>query len=78
MKPGSFLSTKQTAIMLGIPTGRLNMAVWSGRLAEPQRGPGGDFLWTDEDVARAAKLWNIRLPVEKPAPAAPVAAAQTA
>ena len=73
MKPGSFVSTKQTALMLGIKPGRLSMAVWDGRIAEPQRGPGGDFLWTDEDVARAAKLWNIRL-VAEPAPAAPAAA----
>jgi hypothetical protein len=57
-----FLSTIEVARLLGIKPGRLSAAIWDGRIAEPARGPGDSFLWTDEDVTRAASYFKIALP----------------
>ena len=57
-----FLGTREVARLLGIKPGRLSAAIWDGRIAEPARGPGDNFLWMDEDVARAARYFKIALP----------------
>jgi len=63
-----FLSTREVARLLGMKPGTLSMAVWDGRIAEPERGPGDSFLWTDADVQRAARQFGIPWPPrERPA-----------
>jgi hypothetical protein len=47
--------TRDAARLLGIPPGRLNRAVWDGRIPAPQRSPAGDYLWDDEDMRRACR-----------------------
>jgi len=51
----SVKSTKEVALLLGIGVSRLSQAVWTGRVAEPQKGPGNSFCWTNEDINRASK-----------------------
>jgi hypothetical protein len=59
----SIFSTRQTARVLGITTTRLAKAVWDGRVAPPEKGPSGNFLWTPKDIDRAS--WIIlRRPFE--------------
>ena len=48
------IGTKEAAAMLGVRPGTLTRAVWEGRIQSPTKGPGGAFLWTDEDVERAS------------------------
>jgi len=55
-----FKSTRQVARLLGILPGRLNTAVWSGRVPEPVRGPSGNFLWQEADVQRAARAFGLQ------------------
>ncbi len=54
----SYYSTKEVAKLLGINTSRLARAVWDDRFLPPQKGPGGNFLWTDADIERAS--WSLR------------------
>ena len=51
-----YLSTRDAAEALGVRISTLSKAVWNRRLREPQRGPGGCFLWTRDDLERAAWL----------------------
>jgi hypothetical protein len=53
-----YLSTRDAAEVLGVETSTLSKAVWNRRLREPERGPGGCFIWTREDLERAA--WLLR------------------
>lgn len=77
----NFLGTKQVAQLLGLKPGRINQALWDGRIfPTPARGPGDSFYWTPEDVARCAKLFNVPWPPRPAAastPAAPPAEAPT-
>ena len=50
----AYKSTREVARVLGINPSRLSRAVWTGRLQEPQRGPSGNFLWTEKDIRRAS------------------------
>lgn len=52
-----FLSTRQAAELLGVPTARLSKALYQGRVDEPQRGPNNAFLWTMADVEKAS--WQL-------------------
>lgn len=52
----TFRNTRQAAEMIGVKPGTLNMALWGGRVAAPQRGPGGCYLWTVEDIEKAARV----------------------
>ena len=54
----SYYSTKKVAKLLGINTSRLARAVWDERFTPPQKGPGGNFLWTNADIERAS--WSLR------------------
>ncbi len=51
-----FKSTRQVARILEVGISRLSQAVWLGRIAEPQRGPGNSFFWTAEDINRASQV----------------------
>lgn len=53
-----YLGTRDAAEVLGVEVSTLSKAVWNRRLREPARGPGGCFLWTREDLERAA--WLLR------------------
>ena len=52
------LGTRQAAKVLGVKPTTLSRAVWDGRLQQPVRAPGGAFIWSDEDLRRAA--WVMR------------------
>lgn len=53
-----FLGTKQVARLLEIQVSRLQQAIWYERLTPPPvKGPGGAFLWTQEDIERAS--WQL-------------------
>ncbi len=49
-----FHSTRQVARILGVGIARLSMAVWQGRIQEPDRGPNNNFLWVEDDINRAS------------------------
>lgn len=49
-----YLSTRQVAKLLDISVSLLTKAVWSSRVDPPQKSPSGNFLWTQEDIERAA------------------------
>ncbi len=53
-----YRSTREVARMLGMNPSRLARAVWDGRLAPPDKAPGGAFLWTPQDIDRAS--WFLR------------------
>lgn len=59
-----YRSTRQVSKMLQVNTATLSTAVWAGRIAEPEKGPGGSFLWTDADIQRAARYFNIKVKQE--------------
>lgn len=48
------MGTKQAAARLGIRAGTLTRAVWDGRVPPPAKGPGGAYIWTEDDLRRAA------------------------
>jgi len=52
------IGTKEAARILGLRPGTLLKAIWEGRLREPVRGPGKAFIWSDDDLRRAA--WLLR------------------
>jgi hypothetical protein len=48
-----YKSTKEVARILGVNINRLSRALWLEEFRLPAKGPGGAFLWTDEDIERA-------------------------
>ena len=51
-----FYSTREVAIVfLRMNPNTLVKALWDGRVTPPVRGPGRAFLWTREDIRRAAE-----------------------
>jgi len=48
-----FRSTRGVAALLGVRPSRISKAIWEGRLRAPERGPSGNFLWTETDLRRA-------------------------
>ena len=52
------IGTKTAAEILGVRPGTLLRAVWENRLKEPARGLGRAFIWSDEELRRAA--WLLR------------------
>ena len=72
----TLLTSKQLATLLGIKPGRIAMALYDGRLSTPRK-IGRAFLWGQDDAARVARLFGIKLswpgpesPAAEPAPAA--------
>ena len=49
-----FHSTREVAAILGVKPSRIGKAIWEGRLAPPERGPSGAFLWKEADLRRAS------------------------
>lgn len=49
-----FYGTRQVAKILNIRPHTLTAAIWNGRVDPPQKSPGGEFLWTEEDIERAS------------------------
>ena len=52
-------TTQECARLLGVPPGRISMAIYDGRLPPPRR-VGRAYLWGPEDLARAARALRIR------------------
>ena len=48
------INTKEAAKILGVSISRLSRAAWEGKINPPQRGPGGAFMWTVEDLQWAS------------------------
>lgn len=48
------IGTKQAAARLGLRPGTLTRAVWEGRVRPPAKGPGGAYVWTEDDLRRAS------------------------
>jgi len=62
VKTQKCLSTRDVAKLLNIKPGRISQAVWSGRIPEPERGPGNAFFWTKPDIERCCRvLLNVGL-----------------
>ena len=53
-----FYSTKEVARLLEIKPDTLSRAIWQDRVKSPQKSPGGQFLWTDSDIEKAAWALN--------------------
>lgn len=49
-----FYSTRQVARLLGLAPDSLTRAVWNSRVLPPPKGPSGNYLWTIDDIERAA------------------------
>ena len=49
-----YQNTRQAAKRLGISVSRLARAIWDERFQAPTKGPGGAFIWTDDDLRRAS------------------------
>ena len=60
----NYKNTRAVAKRLGVPVSSLSQAVWRGDVSEPERAPGGSFLWTDTDIRSAAKALGISLKFE--------------
>jgi len=50
----SFKNTREVAEILGVSSSRLARAIWDRRFDPPAKGPGGAFLWTEQDIRRAS------------------------
>lgn len=56
-----FFSTRQVAEILGVKPDTLSKAIWTGRLKSPLKSPSGSYLWTKQDIEKAAwalHQWN--------------------
>jgi len=52
-------TTREVAARLGIKPGSLSMAVWGRRIPEPAK-LGRNYMWTEEDVSRAARAFGVK------------------
>lgn len=57
-----FFSTREVAKRLGLRPHTLTAAIWNGRVDPPSKSPGGEYLWTDKDIERAA--WALHRTAE--------------
>ncbi len=53
-------STRQVGDLLGVSSGRLIRAVWLKRIPAPEKGPGGAYLWREDDLRRACSYFLHR------------------
>lgn len=58
-----YKSTVEVGRLLGVRPDRINRLVWIGELKPPAKGPGGSFLWTQEDIERARMLLSRKAAV---------------
>jgi len=49
-------ATRKAAKILGVSTSRLVRAIWDEQFKSPNKGPGGNYLWTRQDVNRASMV----------------------
>jgi len=49
-----FYGTREVAKILNVRPHTLTAAIWNGRVDPPQKSPGGEFLWTEDDIERAS------------------------
>lgn len=57
------ISTRDAARLLEVHPAKLSRMIWDGRLPEPTRGPARAFIWSEADLARAARLLGRPAPV---------------
>jgi hypothetical protein len=55
-----FLSTRDTALLLGVLPSRLSMVLWENKIPVPKR-LGRSYLWSHADIVRAARHFNITM-----------------
>jgi len=48
------MGTREAAKRLGVRPGTLTRAVWENRLQQPQKAPGGAYVWSEADLRQAA------------------------
>ena len=56
-----YKGTLEVSKILRVKPATLSTALWSGRIQAPEKGPGGAFLWTTEDIKRAAHYFGVQL-----------------
>ena len=56
----TFKSTREAAQRLGMRPDLLQRAIWLGRVQAPAKSPSGDYLWTEDDIGRAALALHRR------------------
>jgi hypothetical protein len=54
-----YLSTKDVAHLLGVKVGTLAKAVYDGRVKKPQNRFSGNYVWTQNNIKEAAKVFNV-------------------
>ena len=54
-----YLSTKDVALLLGVKVGTLAKAVYDDRVPRPQKRFSGNYVWTQNNIKEAAKVFNI-------------------
>ena len=50
------IGTREAADLLGVRPGTLTRAVWEGLIPTPAKAPGGAFVWSEDDLRRAARV----------------------
>jgi hypothetical protein len=54
-----YLSTRDVAHLLGVKVGTLAKAVYDGRVKKPQDRFAGNYVWTQNNIKDAAKVFNV-------------------
>ena len=56
-----FFSTREVALsILRLKPDSLLRAIWQNRIDPPEKGPGGNYLWTVEDAERISWALHCR------------------
>jgi len=53
-------STREVGDLLDVSSGRLIRAVWLRHISPPEKGPGGAYLWREDDLRRACSYFLHR------------------
>ena len=56
-----YIGTKLVSEILGINPGSITKAIWLGRIPAPEKGPGNSYIWSEADIQRAARAFNVEL-----------------
>ncbi len=54
-----YLSTRDVAQLLGVKVGTLAKAVYDGRVKKPQNRFTGKYVWMQNNIKDAAKVFNV-------------------
>ena len=49
-----YRSTRDVGKLLGVSPLTLIKAAWCGRINPPEKGPGGAYMWTEQDIEHAS------------------------